>query len=61
MPATKYRPIQEVHRNGSVSKTAIREAVEKLADLRRNDPVKYKEMIRSGSNRDVRLITRHHA
>ena len=59
MPATKYPPIQEVHRNGTVSKAKIRQAVEKLADLRQNDPAKYKEKIRSGSNRQIRLVTKH--
>jgi hypothetical protein len=59
MPATKYPPIQEVHRNGSVPKVKIRQAVERLAELRRNDPAKYKKKIRSGLNRQIRLVTKH--
>jgi hypothetical protein len=59
MAATKYPPIQEVHRNGTVPQVKIREAVDKLARLRRSNPAKYKEMIRSGSNRDIRLVMKH--
>lgn len=59
MPATKYPPIQEVHRNGRVSRFKIRQAVDKLAELRENDPAKYKKKIQSGSNRDIRLVTKH--
>ena len=59
MAATKYPPIQEVHRNGSVPKIKIRQAVEKLAELRENDPAKYKAKIRSGSNTRIRLVTKH--
>jgi hypothetical protein len=59
MPTTKYPPLQEVHRNGTVPKVKIQQAIEKLAQLRQNDPAKYKEKIRSGSNRPIRLVTKH--
>jgi hypothetical protein len=59
MPATKYPPLQEVHRNGTVPKVKIRQAVDKLAQLRRDDPAKYKEKIRAGSNTRIRLVTKH--
>jgi hypothetical protein len=59
MSATKYPPIQEVHRNGTVPQVKIRQAVEKLAKLRQNDPAKYKEKIRAGSHRHIRLVTKH--
>jgi hypothetical protein len=59
MPATKYPPIQEVHRAGSVPKIKIRQAIEKLAELRENHPAEYKKKIQSGSHRDIRLVTKH--
>src|SRR5438132_1490840 len=46
-------------RNGTVSKTAIREAVRKIAELKRTDPKKYKARIRSGSGKDVFLVVKH--
>ena len=59
MPATKYRPIRDVQPNGTVSKTVIREAVRKIAELKRTDPKKYKARIRSGSDKDVFLVVKH--
>jgi hypothetical protein len=59
MPATKYRPIIEVRRNGTVSKAAIKRAVKKLATLKRTHPAQYKARIRSSANTPVRLIVKH--
>jgi hypothetical protein len=58
MPASKYRPIRDVKRNGSVSTTAIREAVRKIAELRQNDPAKYNAKIRS-SEKNIHLVIKH--
>ena len=59
MPATKYRPIRDVQRNETVSKTEIREAVRKIAELKRTDPKKYQAKIRSGLGKDVFLVVKH--
>lgn len=59
MPSKKYRPIQEVQRRGSVSKSAIERAVRRLADLSRSDPGTYREKLRSGSGKTVHLVTKH--
>jgi hypothetical protein len=59
MPETKYRPIPDVHRSGTVSKSVIREAVRKIAELKRTDPKKYKARIRSGLDKDVFLVVKH--
>jgi len=59
MPPTKYRPIRDVQRNGTVSKSVIRKAVQKLADLRRTNPSKYNAKIRSGSGKQIQLIIKH--
>jgi hypothetical protein len=59
MAATKYRPIRDAQRNGTVPKTVIRDAVRKLAELRRTDPTKYKAKIKSGSGKHVYLVVKH--
>jgi hypothetical protein len=59
MPAAKYRPIREIQRNGTVSKARIREAVKKLAELKRADPARYKAKIRASANTPVQLVVRH--
>jgi hypothetical protein len=59
MPETKYRPIPDVQRSGTVSKSVIREAVRKIAELKRTDPKKYNAKIRSGLNKDVFLVVKH--
>jgi hypothetical protein len=59
MPPTKYRPIRDVQRNGTVSKTVIREAVQKIADLRRTNPSKYKAKIQSGLGKRIQLVVKH--
>jgi len=59
MPATKYRPIREIQRNGTVSKAVIRRAVKKLAELKRAHPSRYKEKIQSSSGTPVQLVVRH--
>jgi hypothetical protein len=55
----KYRPIREIKRNGTVSKSAIQKAVQKIADLRKTDPVTYRTLIRSGSGKDIQLVVKH--
>jgi hypothetical protein len=59
MAETKYRPIPDVPRNGTVSKTVIKEAVRKIAELKRTDPKTYKARIRSGAAKDVFLVVKH--
>lgn len=59
MPPTKYRPIREVQRNGTVPRTVIKQAVKKLAELKRANPSRYKAKIRASSGTPVRLIVRH--
>ncbi len=59
MPSTKYRPIRDVQRNGTISKSVIREAVRKVAELRRTDPTKYNAKIRSGSGKQIHLVVKH--
>ncbi len=58
MPANKYRPIPDVQRNGTVPKTVIKEAVRKIAELKRTDPKTYKARIRSGADKDVFLVVK---
>ena len=59
MPETKYRPIPDVRRSGTVSKSVIRGAVRKIAELKRTDPKEYKARIRSGLGKDVFLVVKH--
>ena len=59
MRETKYRPIPDVQRSGSVSKSVIREAVRKIAELKRRDPKTYKARIRSSADKDVFLVVKH--
>jgi hypothetical protein len=59
MPAAKYRPIIEIQRNGTVSRAAIKRAVKKLAELKRNHPARYRAKIRSSASTPVRLVVKH--
>jgi len=59
MPETKYRPIREVQRNGTVSRTVIKQAVKRLAELERAHPARYKAKIRASSGTPVQLVVRH--
>jgi len=59
MPAPKYRPIREVQGNGTVSKARIKQAVKKLAELKRAHPARYKEKIRASASTPVQLVVRH--
>jgi len=59
MAETKYRPIPDVQRSGTVSKSVIKEAVRKIAELKRTDPKTYKARIRSGAGKDVFLVVKH--
>ncbi|PYK35804.1 MAG: hypothetical protein DME58_00665 [Verrucomicrobia bacterium] len=59
MSATKYRPIREVQGNGTVSKARIKQAVKKLAELKRAHPARYKEKIRASASTPVQLVVRH--
>jgi len=56
MPAVSYRPILDVPVKGSVSKTAIRKAVEKLAALRKTEPKKYRAKLRAASGKHVTIV-----
>ena len=59
MAATKYRPIVEIRRNGTVSNAAIKQAVKKLAKLKRSHPAQYKAKIRYSASIPVRLVFKH--
>ena len=59
MPATKYRPIIEIQRNGTVSRAAIKQAIKRLAELKRTHPAEYKAKIRSSGSTPVRLVVKH--
>jgi hypothetical protein len=56
MPAAKYRPIREVQGNGTVSKARIKQAVKKLAELKRAHPARYEEKIRASEGTPVQLV-----
>ena len=53
------RPIREIKRSGTVSRSVIQKAVQKIAHLRRNDPTTYRSKIGSGSTKQVRLVVKH--
>jgi len=55
----RYRPIREVKRSGTVSRSVIQKAVQKIADLRLSDPTTYRSKINSGSGKQVRLVVKH--
>ena len=59
MPATKYRPIIEIQREGTVSKDVIRRAVKELAQLKRAQPAKYRALIRSTAGTPIRVVFKH--
>jgi len=59
MATTKYRPIVEIRRHGTVSTTAIKRAVKKLAKLKQTHPAQYKAKIRSSAGTPVRLVVKH--
>jgi hypothetical protein len=60
MPAGKYRPIREIQRNGTVSKARIKQAVKKLAELKRANPSRYEEKVRASESTPVQLVVPRH-
>jgi hypothetical protein len=56
MPATKTRPTILFPRRRSPHRKAIAKAVQELADLRKNDPTAYRELIKKYEGQTVRIV-----
>ena len=56
MPATKTRPTILSPLRPSRHRKAIAKAVQELADLRKNDPKAYEELIKKYEGQTVRIV-----